>query len=89
MTETVALASRYPSVTNVGVRPTFSGRELTVETHLLDFEDDLYTERVEIRFLARVRDEMKFGNAIELADQIARDRAAALSFFQNVRIATS
>jgi riboflavin kinase/FMN adenylyltransferase len=86
VTETVALASRYPSVTNVGVRPTFSGRELTVESHLLDFDDDLYTERVEVRFLARIRDEMRFDNAMELADQIARDRAAALSYFQNVRI---
>jgi riboflavin kinase/FMN adenylyltransferase len=73
-------------VTNVGVRPTFAGRELTVETHILDFDDDLYTERVEIRFLARIRNEMRFDSAMELADQIARDRAAALSYFQNVRI---
>lgn len=86
VTETVVLASRYPSVTNVGVRPTFSGRELTVESHLLDFDDDLYTERVEVRFLARIRDEMRFENPSELADQIARDRAATLSFFQHVRI---
>jgi riboflavin kinase/FMN adenylyltransferase len=89
VTETVALASRHPSVTNVGVRPTFSGRELTVESHLLDFDDDLYTERVEVRFLARVRDEMRFESPMELADQIARDRAAALSYFQNVRIAST
>jgi len=89
VTETLALASRYPSVTNVGVRPTFSGRDLTVETHLLDFDDDLYTERVEIRFLAWIRDEMRFDNPMELADQIARDRAAALSYFQNVRIVSS
>jgi len=89
VTETVALASRHPSVTNVGVRPTFSGRELTVESHLLDFDDDLYTERVEVRFLARVRDEMRFESPMELADQIARDRAAAMSYFQNVRIAST
>jgi len=86
VTETVALASRHPSVTNVGVRPTFGGRVLTVETHLLEFDDDLYTERVEVRFLARVRDEMRFDSAMELADQIARDRAAALSYFQHARI---
>jgi riboflavin kinase/FMN adenylyltransferase len=89
VTETVALASRHPSITNVGIRPTFSGRELTVESHLLEFDDDLYTERVEVRFLARVRDEMKFENPVDLADQIARDRAAALSYFQNVRITSS
>jgi len=89
VTETVALAARHPSVTNVGVRPTFGGRELTVESHLLEFDDDLYTERVEVRFLARVRDEMRFESPLELADQIARDRAAAMSYFQNVWIASS
>jgi len=86
VTETVALAARHPSVTNVGVRPTFGGTDLTVETHLLEFEGDLYGERVEVRFLARVRDEMRFDSAFELADQIARDRAAALSYFQNLPI---
>lgn len=86
VTETVALASRYRSVTNVGVRPTFGGRDVIVETHLLDFEDDLYTERIEVRFLARIRDEMRFRNAIELGDQIARDRAAAEAFFDNLQI---
>lgn len=84
VTETLALASRYPSLSNIGVRPTFGGRELTVETHLLEFEGDLYTERVELRLLARLRDEMQFETATELGDQIARDRAAAISYFQNV-----
>jgi riboflavin kinase/FMN adenylyltransferase len=88
VTETVALAARHPSITNVGVRPTFGGDQLIVETHLLDFEGDLYGERVEVRFLARVRDEMRFASAFELADQIARDRAAALSYFQNLPLAT-
>ena len=88
VTETVALAARHSSVTNVGVRPTFGGSELIVETHLLDFEDDLYGERIEVRFLARIRDEMRFASAFELADQIARDRAAALSYFHNLPIGT-
>jgi riboflavin kinase/FMN adenylyltransferase len=88
VTETSALASRYPSVTNVGVRPTFEGGEPTVETHLLDFDDDLYTERIEVGFLARIRDEIRFDTATELADQIARDRAAAMSYFQSLRLGT-
>jgi riboflavin kinase/FMN adenylyltransferase len=83
VTETQALASRHRSVTNVGVRPTFGGREVIVETHLLDFDDDLYTERIEVRFLARIRDELRFANAVELGDQIARDLAAAEAFFEN------
>jgi riboflavin kinase/FMN adenylyltransferase len=87
VTETVALASRFPSVTNVGVRPTFGGRTASVETHLLGFDGDLYYERVAVRFLARLRDEMRFDGAPALADQIARDLAAAESFFQNRRLA--
>jgi riboflavin kinase/FMN adenylyltransferase len=81
VTETVAQALRWPSVTNVGVRPTFDGSRLTVESHLIDFEGDLYGERVEIRFLARLRDERRFEDASSLADQIARDRAAAVAWF--------
>lgn len=82
VTQTDALAARYPSVTNVGVRPTFDETLLSVETHLLDFDDDLYGERIEVGFLARIRDEMRFPDASQLADQIARDRAAAMSYFQ-------
>lgn len=81
VTETVALAARHPSVTNVGRRPTFAGRETTVETHLLGFHETLYEERIEVRFLARLRDEMRFASPSELADQLARDRAAAESYF--------
>jgi riboflavin kinase/FMN adenylyltransferase len=83
VTETLALAGRFPSVTNVGVRPTFGGEALTVETHLLGFDDDLYHERVGLRFLARLRDERRFPGSAALADQIARDRAAAEAYFQN------
>jgi len=84
VTQTLALTSRYESVTNVGMRPTFGGGELTVESHLFDFSDELYGERIEIYFLARVRDEMQFDSGIELADQIARDRAAAAAYFHNL-----
>jgi len=81
VTETAAFASRFPSVTNVGVRPTFGGTHLTVETHLLDVDEDLYGERLEVRFLARLRDEMRFAGPSELSDQIARDLAAAGAYF--------
>ncbi len=81
VTETVALASRHPSVTNVGIRPTFGGDRLTVESHLIEWDGDLYGEDVEIRFLARLRDEMRFSGPAELSDQIARDLAAAAGFF--------
>jgi riboflavin kinase/FMN adenylyltransferase len=84
VTQTLAHGTRYESVTNVGMRPTFGGRELTVESHILDFSDELYGERVEVCFLARVRDEMQFESGAELAGQIARDRAAAEAYFHNL-----
>ena len=84
VTETLAAELRWPSVTNVGVRPTFDGSRLTVESHLIDYEGDLYGQRVEARFLARLRDERRFADATALADQIARDRAAAVAWFQSL-----
>jgi riboflavin kinase/FMN adenylyltransferase len=89
ITETVVLATRFASLANVGTRPTFLGRTRTVESHLLDYEGDLYDEPLSLRFLARIRDEMRFANASELADQIARDRAAAESYFQQAPLSTS
>ena len=81
VTESLTLSSRHPSVTNVGMRPTFGGDRLVVESHLIDFDDDLTGARLEVRFLARLRDEKRFSDSVELADQIARDRAAATVFF--------
>jgi riboflavin kinase/FMN adenylyltransferase len=89
VTETVALATRHASVSNVGIRPTFNGGGVVVETHLLSYEGDLYGERIEVRFLERLRDERRFSGPEELADQIARDRAAAEAYFQNLPLAAS
>jgi len=89
VTETMVIAGRFASVTNVGRRPTFGGDTLTVETHLLDFNDDLYDERIDVQFLERIRDEERFSDAAALADQLARDRAAALAFFENQSLRTS
>ena len=86
ITQTTVLASRFSSVTNVGVRPTFDRKTLTVETHLLDFDADLYGERADVHFLARLRDEIRFKSPGELADQIGLDRAAAESYFSNVQV---
>lgn len=82
VSEAVVAGERVPSVSNVGVRPTFGGTSLTVEAHLIDWSGELVGERLELRFLARLRDERAFSGSDELADQIARDRAAASAWFQ-------
>jgi riboflavin kinase/FMN adenylyltransferase len=73
------------SVTNVGMRPTFNGASLSVETHLLDFSGEVTTKRMEVRFWKRLRDEKKFASPEELRSQIARDSASANKFFTRLR----
>lgn len=68
-------------VANIGVKPTFGDRERSVETHLLDFEQDLYGQRLEVIFLECLRGERKFPDAGALVDQIRRDIAVARRLF--------
>jgi len=68
---------RYKGVANIGYSPTFEDHQFTVEVHLLDFDEDLYGEKIRVNFIRRIRDEMKFGSIAELSDQIQKDIAAA------------
>lgn len=73
-------AAGLPAVANIGLRPTLGRDEPpvpTVEVHLLDFHGDLYGERIELAFAARLRDERRFENLDALRDQIERDVVAA------------
>lgn len=63
----------YPAATNVGVRPTVNGHHVTVEAHLLDFDDDLYGQTLRLEFINRVRAEKKFAGLDELKAQINHD----------------
>ena len=69
----------FPSVTNIGVRPTFDATELKIETHILDRDFDLYGELLEVRFHERIRDEKKFASVDELTQQIRSDVILAKS----------
>ena len=73
------------SVTNIGVRPTFDGTALTVETHLLDFSGEVAAKRIELRFWKRLRAERRFSSSDELRAQIARDIRSASRFFARLR----
>jgi riboflavin kinase/FMN adenylyltransferase len=77
--------SSHRSVTNVGMRPTFDGKGLTVETHLLDYSGNFSPKRIEIRFWKKLRDEKKFSGAEELKAQIAKDIGKANAFFARLR----
>jgi riboflavin kinase/FMN adenylyltransferase len=77
--------SSHRSVTNVGMRPTFNGTGLTVETHLLDYSGNFSPKRIEVRFWKKLREEKKFAGAEELKAQIAKDIARANGFFTRLR----
>ncbi len=66
-----------PAVANLGIRPTFDGRRFAIEVHVLDFDGDLYDERVGVRFVRRLRGEQRFPGPDALKAQIARDVHAA------------
>jgi riboflavin kinase / FMN adenylyltransferase len=64
----------YKSVTNIGNNPTFQDNGLlSVETHILDFDQMIYGERLQVNFLDRIRDERKFSNVNDLVSQIKLD----------------
>ena len=74
---------RYPAVTNIGIRPTFTPEMQTssVETHILDFTQDLYDQVVKLEFIERLREERKFPSAETLVEQIQVDISRAREVF--------
>lgn len=72
----------YPSVTNIGLRPTFEASERAVEVHVLDFEGEVYGREVRIELLHRLREERRFSGPEELTQQIRRDVEEARRFFE-------
>jgi riboflavin kinase/FMN adenylyltransferase len=64
---------RHQGVLNIGFNPTFSDNELSVEVFLLDFAGDIYGKKLNILFIERIRDEVKFDKPERLVEQIKRD----------------
>lgn len=75
----------HRSVTNIGMRPTFNGLALSVETHLLGSQLSITPQRLEVRFWKRLREEQKFSGSEQLRAQIASDIARANKFFSRLR----
>lgn len=70
-------AHPWPSVSSFGTRPTVDGIEPLLEAHLFDFEGDLYGRRIDVEFVARLRDEEKFPDLDSLVVQMRLDDAGA------------
>lgn len=70
---------KYEAVTNIGSRPTFTNsNESLIETHLLNFDKNVYGVEIQLEFLYRLRDELRFDSALELKKQIAHDIKTAV-----------
>ncbi|MCF8294940.1 MAG: riboflavin biosynthesis protein RibF [Bacteroidales bacterium] len=76
--------SRYQGMLNVGYRPTLEHPEhsQSIEVHLFDFEGDMYDKEVQVYFVARLRDEVKFASLEALQEQLHLDKSAALLALQ-------
>jgi riboflavin kinase/FMN adenylyltransferase len=81
----------FDSVTNIGNRPTFGSDSFAIETHLLNFHPIELTPdtEVELHFLDRLRDEIKFPSVEALKEQIGRDVRKAKRYFSLVKLYTS
>ena len=83
VTEVFIEDRKYRGVTNVGCKPTIPGENPTgVETHLLDFREDVYDTVVTVEFLKRIREERKFASIGELQLQMQNDIAYGRAYLQ-------
>jgi riboflavin kinase/FMN adenylyltransferase len=75
----------YGGAANLGYNPTFGDTGLSLEAHLFDFNQDIYGESITIRFIDRLRDELRFSSPGELAEQIAKDVADAKKILSEMK----
>lgn len=74
------LGRRYMGMTNIGVRPTLTKDTVPViETHILDFDEDIYGMDIRVSFQRKIRDEVQFSSAGELMEQLGRDKNLCLT----------
>jgi riboflavin kinase/FMN adenylyltransferase len=85
ITETIERGGRrWPSITNIGIRPTFGGDELTIETYLLSVLTGASPDWIEVQFRRFVRPERRFPDAAALKEQILKDVAQAQKYWRRV-----
>lgn len=75
---------RYPSLTNVGFNPTFDQEHFTIETYIMDFDQDIYGQHLRVQFLSYMRPEIRFKSLEELIDQIHGDVLRARKHFETI-----
>ena len=73
---------KYRGICNIGVRPTVNaGNNISIETHILDFDEDIYGLDLVVEFVGRIREEVKFPSLQALKAQLEKDKADCLKYF--------
>lgn len=67
----------YDAMMNIGIRPTFDGKQKILEAHIFDFDEDIYGKEIQVRFVKRIREEKKFKGKEELITQLKEDEKRA------------
>jgi len=71
----------FPSLTNIGICPTFGEKEKNIETYLIDFDKNIYKKEIYLAFHKKIRSERKFKSSEQLSSQIQKDLGIARDFF--------
>lgn len=76
----------YDCMINIGIRPTLDLEQVTIEGHLLDFNQDIYGEAISFHFLVRIRDEMRFVSLGSLKNQLENDKIKSLQVLKELNL---
>ncbi len=68
----------FKGMLNIGTNPTFDGIQRTIEVNIFDFDSDLYGRVLEVEFVERLREEVRFASVKELVAQLEKDRTTAM-----------
>lgn len=83
VTRTLLNGRLYNSITNIGNNPTFNDQKVSIETYIMDYNQDIYGEGIEVFFLKKIRGERKFNAVEDLVEQIRRDMESARKYFDD------
>jgi riboflavin kinase/FMN adenylyltransferase len=72
-TETIVDGNKYLSATSIGYNPTFGDGSIKIESHIIDFNEEIYNKKIELIFIEFIRDEIKFDSVDSLIEQIKKD----------------
>jgi len=73
----------YKGMMNIGLRPTLeNGNNISLEVNIFDFDEDIYNETIKVRFIEKIRDEIKFDNIEGLIEQLIIDKQMVMKIFQ-------